>query len=151
MPNSLSKQERKLMVLKYIQGPLAREIQLISGKRAKRTKKFFTAECYMKLQAFNWSNDWHVYVHEGARVDATNMINTHCYTSARLQEVCQARYRVSHASMQNAVCSALTAVQNFECHVGYFNGEPDIKIRFTREFCKGKDSTSKSPPLTLAT
>ncbi|KAI0467050.1 hypothetical protein F4859DRAFT_507006 [Xylaria cf. heliscus] len=36
-------------------------------------------------------SDPHDYKHEGSRVDATNLLNMHCLTSARLQEICAAK------------------------------------------------------------
>jgi hypothetical protein len=124
--------------LQYIEGELADQIGLLRGKQAKVPKKYFTLDNYKILQQFHCEEDWHDYIHEGSRVDNTNMVNVHCYTSARLTEVCQAKYRVSQSAHQ------LQALINFrpqdlECIIGYYNGEPDIKLKFTREFCKAKN------------
>ncbi|KID93463.1 carbonic anhydrase 2, partial [Metarhizium majus ARSEF 297] len=70
-------EEVSLSMAPYIEGELADQIGLLRGKQAK----------------FHWEEDWHDYIHEGSRVDNTNMVNMHCYTSARLSEVCQAKYR----------------------------------------------------------
>ncbi|KAL7939932.1 hypothetical protein V8C42DRAFT_339102 [Trichoderma barbatum] len=46
------------------------------------------------MQAFLWEEDFHDYIHEGSRIDYTNLLNLHCFTSARLSELCQAFYEV---------------------------------------------------------
>ncbi|EFY94585.2 carbonic anhydrase [Metarhizium robertsii ARSEF 23] len=112
----------------YIEGPLADEIGLLRGKRGKIPRKYFTLDSYKKVQSFHWEEDWFDYIHEGTRVDNTNMINGHAYTSARLSEICQATYK------------------DLECVVGYYDGEPDIKLKFTREFCKAKDVDQPEHP-----
>ncbi|KAK3936527.1 hypothetical protein QBC46DRAFT_366858 [Diplogelasinospora grovesii] len=72
----------------------------------------------------------HDYRHEGSRVDASNLLNTHCYTSARLQEVCGAKY------------------QDIICLVRWKDGEPEIKMDFKREICKGLDYKKPEHPFT---
>jgi hypothetical protein len=76
---------------------LADEIGLLRGKVGKIPRKYFTLDSYKKVQSFHWEEDWLDYVHEGTRVDNTNMINGHAYTSARLSEICQATYKVGHS------------------------------------------------------
>jgi hypothetical protein len=81
---------------KYIEGELAKKIGLLKGKRGQKKKAFMTIENYVHMQNRLWTNDFHNYVHEGSRVDNSNLLNTHCFTSARCQEICQARYRVRY-------------------------------------------------------
>ena len=76
---------------KYIEGELADKIGL---SREIKPPTFFTIESYVQLQLYHWVSDAHEYKHEGSRVDATNLLNNHCFTSARLQEVCGAKYEV---------------------------------------------------------
>jgi len=77
---------------KYIEGDLAEELGL---KDLQREQAFLTIENYVKLHELLWFNDYHDYVHDGYRVDNANLLNTHCFTSARLKELCRAKYRVS--------------------------------------------------------
>jgi hypothetical protein len=77
---------------KYIEGDLAEELGL---KDLHREQAFLTIENYVKLHELLWFNDYHDYVHDGYRVDNANLLNTHCFTSARLKELCRAKYRVS--------------------------------------------------------
>lgn len=68
------------------------------------------------------------------------MVNVHCYTSARQSEVCQAKYRVGSNPTQLPFLALIDfKLQDLECIIGYYNGEPDIKLKFTREFCKAKN------------
>ncbi|KAM3559278.1 hypothetical protein ARSEF4850_004209, partial [Beauveria asiatica] len=99
---------------------LATELCLSHGKRARRDKKFFTAEAYKKLQGFAWSGDWYINVHYGAVVDNTNVLNTHCYTSARRKEVCGLQYK------------------DLEFQIGWCKGKPDLKLKIPR-LCKGQE------------
>jgi hypothetical protein len=46
------------------------------------------------MQEHFWFHDHHEYEHDGSRADLSNLLNNHCYTSSRLQEVCQAQYKV---------------------------------------------------------
>ena len=88
---------------KFIDGELADNIGLMkSGKKGEDGKKhkkdpktFLTIENYVHMQERHWYDDFHDYLHEGYRVDNTNLLNNHCFTSARLSEVCQAVYEVS--------------------------------------------------------
>lgn len=118
---------------------MADEIGLLRGKIGKIPRKYFTLDSYKKVQSFHWEEDWLDYVHEGTRVDNTNMINGHAYTSARLSEICQATYKVGHHTEYHQFNLAYVQLQDLECVVGYYDGEPDIKLKFTREFCKSKD------------
>jgi hypothetical protein len=76
---------------KYIEGELAEKLGL---KDLHRDQEFLTIENYVKLHEHLWFNDHHDYVHEGCRVDNANLLNTHCFTSARLKELCQAKWKV---------------------------------------------------------
>ena len=85
---------------KYIEGELAKSIGLLKGKKGLRKKAFITIENYVHMQNRLWTNDFHDYVHEGSRVDNANLLNTHCFTSARCQEICQARYQVRRSPVE---------------------------------------------------
>lgn len=76
---------------KFIEGELAERVGL---KDLHRETGFLTIENYVKLHELLWFNDHYDYVHDGFRVDNTSLLNTHCLTSARLQELCQAKYKV---------------------------------------------------------
>ncbi|GAB1318208.1 hypothetical protein MFIFM68171_08418 [Madurella fahalii] len=52
---------------------------------------FLTIENYVYMQQKHWKNDYHNYVHEGVRVFPSCLLNMHCYTSARLQEICMSK------------------------------------------------------------
>jgi hypothetical protein len=78
-----------LMSWKYIIYHLAEKLGL-STKIKKQTFMTLTSYAHMFVQM--WFEDSHDYRHEGSRVDASNLLNTHCYTSARLQEVYGAKY-----------------------------------------------------------
>ncbi|RYP14043.1 hypothetical protein DL767_010440 [Monosporascus sp. MG133] len=103
----------------YIDGKLAEKIGL---SREKKTPTFFTVESYVNLQLYHWVSDHHDYKHEGSRVDASNLLNIHCFTSARLRE-------------------------DLFCLVGRKNGQPDIKLDFKRKICKGLDYKQPEHPL----
>ncbi|KAK7422764.1 hypothetical protein QQZ08_009389 [Neonectria magnoliae] len=75
----------------YIEGELAHKIGL---KNINRPQGFLTTENYVKLQEKLWFSDHHEYVHEGYRVDDSTLLDLHAYTSARLSELCQAKYEV---------------------------------------------------------
>jgi hypothetical protein len=76
---------------KYIEGELAEKLGL---KDLHRDQEFLTIENYVKLHEHLWFNDHHDYVHEGCRVGNANLLNTHCFTSARLKELYQAKWKV---------------------------------------------------------
>ncbi|KAH6881107.1 hypothetical protein B0T10DRAFT_411320, partial [Thelonectria olida] len=94
---------------------------LLVGKEARKPKTFLTIENFVFMQEFHWSNDFHDYMHDGTRVDNTNLLNTHCFTSGRLQEICQERYK------------------DLQCILSWTEGKPDFKLKFTREICKAID------------
>ncbi|KAL2015888.1 hypothetical protein VTK56DRAFT_4663 [Thermocarpiscus australiensis] len=110
----------------YIDGELADKIGL---SRERKPPTFFTIESYVSLQLHHWVSDPHEYRHEGSRVDGTNLVNTHCFTSARLQEVCGAKY------------------EDLICLVGWKDGQPDIRLDFKRKICKGLDYKQPEHPL----
>ena len=75
----------------YIQGELADELGL---KSLRKEQTFLTIENFVKLHQFLWFEDFHDYVHEGYRVDDANLLNTHCFSSTRVAELCGAKYKV---------------------------------------------------------
>jgi hypothetical protein len=85
---------------KYID-ELAERLGLSSEKK---DKPFFTKPLYLRLYSRMWTQDFHDYRHEGSRVDASTLLNTHCYTSARLSELCAAVYKVSDETKRNNSC-----------------------------------------------
>lgn len=101
---------------KYIEGELAQKIGLLTGKKALREKAFMTIENYVHMQNRLWINDFHDYVHEGSRVDMANLLNTHCFTSARCQELCQARYKVRHTNTRRWLLLTLVRICSASCH-----------------------------------
>ncbi|KAK0726810.1 hypothetical protein B0T26DRAFT_627324, partial [Lasiosphaeria miniovina] len=74
----------KRSVAPYIQRPLAQELGL---KNLRQDQAFLTIENYVILQEQLWFRDHYDYVHEGCRIDNANLLNTHCFSSARLQEL----------------------------------------------------------------
>jgi len=46
------------------------------------------------MEELLWQRDYHNYVHEGSRVDLSGLLEMYCYTSARLQEICKAKFKV---------------------------------------------------------
>jgi len=66
----------------------------IGAENISRPMTFPTIKNYVHMQEYLWFCDYHNYSHDRYRVDNSNLLNTHCYTSARLHEVCQARYEV---------------------------------------------------------
>lgn len=76
---------------KLIQGELKDKV---GTEDIKRDMTFLTIKNYVHMQEQLWFCDHHDYVHDGYRVDNSNLLNNHYFTSARLQEVCQAKYRV---------------------------------------------------------
>ncbi|KAK4095597.1 hypothetical protein Purlil1_393 [Purpureocillium lilacinum] len=111
--------DARLSMAPYIEGELAKKLGLPTGKKAHKKKTFLTIENYVHMQERLWCNDYHHYIHEAYRLDNANLLNTHCFTSARLQEVCQARY------------------QDLECLISWADGVPEFRLKFTREICKG--------------
>jgi L-lactate utilization protein LutC len=77
--------------LEYIEH-LAEEFGLPNSTK---DKAYLTKPIYVKLYEHLWDQDSHEYKHEGSRVDASTLLNIHCYSSARLQEVCGTRYKAS--------------------------------------------------------
>ncbi|EGU76075.1 hypothetical protein FOXB_13413 [Fusarium oxysporum f. sp. conglutinans Fo5176] len=112
----------------YIDGELAEKLSLLKGKKGQRKKAFITFENYVHLHNRLWINDFHDYVHEGSRVNNANLINKHCYTSARCQELCQARYK------------------DLQCIVSWKDGRPEFRLKFTREICKATDKNQPEHP-----
>ncbi|KAK5202619.1 hypothetical protein LTR96_011223 [Exophiala xenobiotica] len=55
---------------------------------------YSTIENYVAMEEFLWLNDHHDYAHETSRVDCSALLKMHCYTSARLQGICKAKYKV---------------------------------------------------------
>ncbi|KAH6982384.1 hypothetical protein EDB80DRAFT_592848, partial [Ilyonectria destructans] len=78
----------------YIKGPLTEVIPIKTGKSAHKPPTYLTIANFVNMQEFHWVDDFHDYVHDAIRVDNTNLLNPHCFTSARQQEVCQAVYQV---------------------------------------------------------
>ncbi|KAF5531769.1 carbonic anhydrase 2, partial [Fusarium mexicanum] len=112
----------------YIEGELATKIGLLKGKKGQKKKAFMTIENYVHMQNRLWTDDFHDYVHEGSRVDSANLLNTHCFTSARCQEICQATY------------------QDMQCILSWKDGLPEYRLKFTREICKGTDVNQPEHP-----
>ncbi|KAK2590414.1 hypothetical protein QQS21_011901 [Conoideocrella luteorostrata] len=111
-------EETRRSIAPYILGPLAGKLGFVTGKAARRPRTFLTRENYVHLMMLLWGEDWHDYKHEGSRVDKANLLNNHCYTSAR----------------------------DMQCIIGWYDGEPDIRLKFTREFCKGRDDNQPEHP-----
>ncbi|KAK3395185.1 hypothetical protein B0H63DRAFT_386959, partial [Podospora didyma] len=103
--------------LNQINGPLAQELGL---KNLRQDQVFLTIEDYVILQEQLWFRDHYDCVHEGYRIDNANLLNMHCFSSARLQELCQARFK------------------DFVL-VGWKDGEPELRLKVRRRECKGKD------------
>ena len=82
----------------YIEGRLAETLGL--SKKIK-DPTYFTLEHFVRMYEYLWRNDCYDYRHEGSRVDISTLLNAHCYTSARLAEVCQAEYKVKARSKRN--------------------------------------------------
>jgi hypothetical protein len=78
---------------KYIKYELRYNISLSIEEKA---PTFLTIENYVDMEELLWLNDYHNYVHEGSRVDCSALLKMHCYTSARLQEICKAKYKVRY-------------------------------------------------------
>ncbi|EHK19894.1 uncharacterized protein TRIVIDRAFT_47098, partial [Trichoderma virens Gv29-8] len=116
IPNAI-----KRSMAPFIKGELQELYGLPKGKDGVREQKFFTIESYVQMQSFHWSEDFHDYVHEGMRADYTNLLNLHCFTSARLQEVCQAVH------------------EDLQLILAWKDGKPEYRLKFERNFCKRID------------
>jgi hypothetical protein len=57
---------------------------------------FLTIENYIDIKELLWQHDHYNYVHERCRVDLSALLKMYCYTSARLQEICKAKYKVRY-------------------------------------------------------
>ncbi|KFZ25442.1 hypothetical protein V502_00079 [Pseudogymnoascus sp. VKM F-4520 (FW-2644)] len=77
----------------YIQDYLRHEIPLSEAEKA---PTFLTIQNYLEMEELLWQKDYHNYDHEGSRVDLSALLKMHCYSSARLQEICQAKYKVRY-------------------------------------------------------
>ncbi|KAB5550744.1 hypothetical protein GE09DRAFT_1033211 [Coniochaeta sp. 2T2.1] len=117
--------EVKESMAPYIEGVLAEKLGL---SRSVKDKAFLTISTYVNLYDHLWVRDNHEYRYEGSRVDASTLLNIYCYSSARQQEVCGAKY------------------QDLICIIGWKDGEPDIKLDFKREICKGLDYKKPEHP-----
>ena len=82
---------RLLMKEKYVQHVLRYKIPLSIEEKE---PTYLTIENYVAMEEFLWLNDHHDYAHEASRVDCSALLKMHCYTSARLQEICKAKYKV---------------------------------------------------------
>ncbi|KAB5515367.1 hypothetical protein GE09DRAFT_1263504, partial [Coniochaeta sp. 2T2.1] len=111
-------EEVKVSMAPYIEGYLADTIPL---SKMRKDPTYMTIPIYVNMFNLLWAEDGFDYKNEGSRVDAATMLNTHSYTSARLQEVCGALY------------------DDIICLVGWKDGQPDIKMDFKRNICKGLD------------
>ena len=78
---------------KYVKDVLRYTIPLSIEEKA---PTFLTIENYVDMEELLWQHDHHNYVHEGCRVDLSALLKMHCYTSARLQEICKAKYKVRY-------------------------------------------------------
>ena len=76
---------------KYIKYMLRYKIPL-SIKEKEPT--YLTIENYVAMEEFLWLDHHHDYPHEASRVDCSTLLKMHYYTSARLQEICMAKYKV---------------------------------------------------------
>ncbi|OBT53809.1 hypothetical protein VE04_04807 [Pseudogymnoascus sp. 24MN13] len=106
----------------YIKHYLRHKIPLLNEEKA---PTFLTIQNYLEMEELLWQGDYHNYIHEGSRVDLSTLLKMHCYTSARLQEICQAKYK------------------DLVCIVAWKDGEPEIKLSFKREKCKNMEETPK--------
>ncbi|KAK3984490.1 hypothetical protein QBC44DRAFT_336862 [Cladorrhinum sp. PSN332] len=128
--------EIKLSMAPFIDGELAKKIGLIKaggknaeGKKYKKdSKTFLTIKNYVHMQERHWYDDFYDYLNEGYRVDNTNLLNTHCFTSARLSEVCQAVY------------------EDLQCILSWKDGKPEFRLKFKREVCKATDENQPEHP-----
>jgi hypothetical protein len=82
-----------LMSRQYIKDHLGPKILLSKEEKA---PTFLTIQNYLEMEELLWQKDYHNYIHEGSRVDLSTLLKMHCYTSARLQEICQAKYKVRY-------------------------------------------------------
>ena len=84
---------RLLTRRKYIEDVLRYKIPLSIKEKA---PTFLTIENYVDMEELFWHHDYHNYVHEGCCIDLSALLKIHCYTSARLQEICKAKYNVRY-------------------------------------------------------
>ncbi|KIW79865.1 hypothetical protein Z517_06480 [Fonsecaea pedrosoi CBS 271.37] len=108
----------------YIKNVLRHKIPLSIEEKE---PTYLTIENYVAMEEFHWLNDHHNYIHEASRVDSSALLKMHCYTSARLQEICKAKYK------------------DLLCMVAWKDGEPEIKLRFKRERTKGMQDNPNKP------
>ncbi|KAH7255156.1 uncharacterized protein BKA55DRAFT_725354 [Fusarium redolens] len=92
----------------------------------RKTRQTIPAEVTLSMAPL-WFSDHHDYVHEGYRVDNGTLLNTHCYTSARLSELCQAKYK------------------DVVFLVGRKDGEPELKLKIQRRVFEWKDDMLEKP------
>ncbi|KAK3938869.1 hypothetical protein QBC46DRAFT_365220 [Diplogelasinospora grovesii] len=118
-----------------IEGELAEKLGL---KDLHREQAFLTIENYVKLHELLWLNDHHDYVHDGCRVDNANLLNTHCFTSARLKELCQAKYKVRGKQVVPVPTRAHLVTGSCLPSFRWKDGQPDLKLKVRRMECKGK-------------
>ena len=78
---------------KYIKDVLRYTIPLSIEEKA---PIFLTIENYVDIEELFWQHNYHNYVHEGCRVDLSALLKIHRYTSARLQEIYKAKYKVRY-------------------------------------------------------
>ncbi|OBT90000.1 hypothetical protein VE02_01553 [Pseudogymnoascus sp. 03VT05] len=120
---SIPKHVRKAMA-PYIEKDLCSLIPLSNTQKA---PTFLTIQNYGEMEELLWKKDYHNYVHEGCRVDKSTLLKVHCYSSARLQEICNAKY------------------EDLLCMIAWKDEEPEIKLEFKREQCKGMADDPKKP------
>ncbi|KAF1346306.1 hypothetical protein EJ07DRAFT_145073, partial [Lizonia empirigonia] len=94
---------------------------------AKKKPTFLTIDNFIHMQKLFWERDYHTYTHEGVRVCLAGLLNLHCYSSARVNELCMATYK------------------DIVCMVAWTSGEPELKLAFKREFAKAMQNTDKKP------
>ena len=68
----------------------------ISLSIEEKAPTFLTIENYVDIEELLWQHNHHNYIHEGCRVDLSALLKMHCYTSARLQEICKATFKVRY-------------------------------------------------------
>lgn len=78
---------------KCIKDALRYSIPLSTEEKA---PTFLTIQNYLEMEELLWQKDYHNYIHESSRVDMSALLNMHCYTSARLREICRAKYKVRY-------------------------------------------------------
>ncbi|KAI0007786.1 hypothetical protein F4779DRAFT_619197 [Xylariaceae sp. FL0662B] len=73
----------------HIEGELAEKIGM---KDVYREQATLTTGNFVKLHELLWFSDHHEYVHDENRMDDGNLLNSHCFPSARLEELCKPKY-----------------------------------------------------------